>query len=589
MSVDVVSPPAVRAAGILLLAPTGRVLLLRRTDAGSLWSFPGGKVEEGETTEDAARRETAEETGFDAVGDLTPWTRRIKDGVDFTTFLAQLPAEVEPALSEEHDLFKWASVDEALGEPGLHPGCRVALIRDQLDELGIARLMRIGELVSPQRYQNLLLQTLRITGTGASYRSLAGPKKLGADGQELKGSDGQPVYEGEYVWRDPKYYLTEEFLQRCQGLPVIWEHSPTMLNGEEFTKRAVGTVMLPFIEGTEVWGVAKIYDEAAAALLEKEQLSTSPGVRVTGPKLPTEDGKVLLIEDSPTLLDHVAICEVGVWDKGGPPTGVLNQSTPGEATMAGEVKKDGDKPKFTLDDIGEHLERLHGKIDDMGTRLDAQGCRLDAMEVKKDGEPKKDAEKEEEKKDGDKKEEKKDTDGEDKKDSTKPKENDDMHTRIEGEDIAKRVAALEAGAAPLSPEQLREFTTIQARADRAFQAFDSAAPRWLAGESPLTYRKRLLREHLGKSPTWKGADLDHINDAATLGVIEAKVYADALDAALKPAPDGSGLPRLVKRTFTNDAGIRMTEFYGDAEACWAPHKTATRYITRFDKNPTQAK
>lgn len=56
--------------GVAVLRP-GAVLLVRRARAPALgaWSLPGGAQELGETAEDAARRELAEETGL-AVGPL---------------------------------------------------------------------------------------------------------------------------------------------------------------------------------------------------------------------------------------------------------------------------------------------------------------------------------------------------------------------------------------------------------------------------------------------------------------------------------------------------------------------------------------
>jgi len=293
-----------KAAGILFIAEDGRVLLLRRQgrDHAGEWAFPGGGIEDDESAEECGRRETVEETALEYSGPLTLWTRRIKDGVDFSTFIAQTEKFV-PELNEEHDIFTWARPDIALATLPMHPGAAVALQRFDMDELGIAKAMAAGDLVSPQRYGNVLLVALRITGTGAAYR---------------QGID-------EYVWRDPSIYLNEEFLERCQGLPVIWEHpKKRLMNSKEFNRRVVGSVMLPYTKPDEsVWGIAKIYDDEAAEELSTAQWSTSPGVRLqTSVSKKLEDGSKLLIEGKPSLLDHVAICALGVWDKGGPPTGV---------------------------------------------------------------------------------------------------------------------------------------------------------------------------------------------------------------------------------------------------------------------------
>jgi len=60
--------PQVRAA-VVVLSDRGRWLVQRRPDAGllpGLWEFPGGRIERGESPEEAARRELREETGLSA-------------------------------------------------------------------------------------------------------------------------------------------------------------------------------------------------------------------------------------------------------------------------------------------------------------------------------------------------------------------------------------------------------------------------------------------------------------------------------------------------------------------------------------------
>ena len=68
----------------MFVDPTGAVLLLRRTEAGDAegaWAFPGGKLEEGETTAEAAF------FGSLAAGFFTPsaLTARMREGHALTS------------------------------------------------------------------------------------------------------------------------------------------------------------------------------------------------------------------------------------------------------------------------------------------------------------------------------------------------------------------------------------------------------------------------------------------------------------------------------------------------------------------------
>lgn len=115
------------AAGILFKSPDDKILLLRRAgkDHVGEWGLPGGGIEDGESPQEAARREFEEEAGHKYEGKLEPCTRRVKDGVDFTTLMAHAEP-FQPKLNDEHDGHQWISIKEALEEK-LHPGVRDTL------------------------------------------------------------------------------------------------------------------------------------------------------------------------------------------------------------------------------------------------------------------------------------------------------------------------------------------------------------------------------------------------------------------------------------------------------------------------------
>jgi 8-oxo-dGTP pyrophosphatase MutT (NUDIX family) len=110
-------PDNLRAAGVICRSPHGRILMVRRTDDGT-WAFPGGGMKEGEDAAQCAWREFFEETGY-RLGDAgRPLMQRVKDGVDFTTFVTDCEDEFVPKLNHEHSEWAWLDPRTALAEAG---------------------------------------------------------------------------------------------------------------------------------------------------------------------------------------------------------------------------------------------------------------------------------------------------------------------------------------------------------------------------------------------------------------------------------------------------------------------------------------
>jgi 8-oxo-dGTP pyrophosphatase MutT (NUDIX family) len=96
-----------KVSAIMLRSPAGRILMLRRVD-GEGWAFPAGGVKDGESFETAATRELWEETGFrNPVNAKQIHMRQTANGVDCTTFLADVDSEFTPRLNHEHDAWGW--------------------------------------------------------------------------------------------------------------------------------------------------------------------------------------------------------------------------------------------------------------------------------------------------------------------------------------------------------------------------------------------------------------------------------------------------------------------------------------------------
>jgi 8-oxo-dGTP pyrophosphatase MutT (NUDIX family) len=122
-----------RAAGVIAKSKAGRILMVRRTD-GEGWAFPGGGIKEGEAAVSAALREFWEETGHQLSGPTKLFMRRIKDGVDFTTYTVPVDDEFIPKLNHEHDAYAWVdpmtTLDEAKFSYAAAPAMQMPIYAD---------------------------------------------------------------------------------------------------------------------------------------------------------------------------------------------------------------------------------------------------------------------------------------------------------------------------------------------------------------------------------------------------------------------------------------------------------------------------
>jgi 8-oxo-dGTP diphosphatase len=102
----------VRVVGAALVRD-GRVLAARRSQPSRLaggWEFPGGKVEPGESDEQALARELHEELGI--IGEIGVRLAETSDGSLLLVLYAATLSTGEPHPLEDHDELRWLTARE---------------------------------------------------------------------------------------------------------------------------------------------------------------------------------------------------------------------------------------------------------------------------------------------------------------------------------------------------------------------------------------------------------------------------------------------------------------------------------------------
>jgi hypothetical protein len=395
-------------------------------------------------------------------------------------------------------------------------------------EIDTARAIAAGTVPSGTSIGASALFALRISGTGMGYRDK----------------------NNEHVYRDPEHFLNDEFLARCGGLPITDNHPEAgLLNSDEHADRVLGSILLPYIaqadgiadhEGTEVWGIARVFNENAIAAMRSGPWSTSPAVvvsRANNVEMSLADGATLLLEGKPALLDHLAVCKAGVWDKGGSPSGVradtISQESKMSETTTKEKETEGDPLAKILDCLGGITKRLDG----LETHVAEQKSTAAAAEAERERI---------------------------RSERAKSVVSDTPTTDDDDDDDENKRAAL---------------ADAQMRADSVANVFGLQADKPMVGETPRNYRIRQLRRFQPHSKEFKETDLKKL-DAPTLDAVERVIFADA---KLASQSIGTGVRgQLIEVRKRDSTGRIYSEFFGDRKSWMDEFSMVPMCVTKIN-------
>ena len=255
------------AAGILYRAGDSVLLLLRSGNTADFplhWGLPGGHIEEGETPEQAAIRESQEEIGQAPTDALC-----ILDYADgFTTYGINVAEPFAPALNPEHLGYVWAPL-AALPQP-LHPGVAATL----------AALPALGVGMDAREYDGNGWFEIKANPISKAGIFPYSGRQLG-----LTGPDADRIFN---VLRPPEELGDPECVESFKLLPWIDDHVMLGPVAQEMTDRALPAEKkgVQGVIGEEVFfkdGVLyaniKAFSSTLAALIQAGKRELSAGYR----------------------------------------------------------------------------------------------------------------------------------------------------------------------------------------------------------------------------------------------------------------------------------------------------------------------
>lgn len=327
------------AAGILYRAGD-RVLLLKRSAASKshpgTWAFPGGRIEEGETPEQAAVRESQEEIDHAPESALTLV-------IEGPFMLFKCDDGIFPLLlCDEHDGYVWARLDD-MPQP-LHPGTLEHIARAAALDLEQAAQQAADQA------KTSMDESARIVDTNGWFETRANPiSKVGIfeyRGRQIKGApDPDKMYR---VYRPAEELSHPDCIESFRLLPWIDNH--TMLGDEDMgltpaERKGVQGVIgeQVFFEGDTLFANLKVFSQSLANQIDAGKRELSCGYRCEWDWTPgTFEGQPYDLVQRQMRGNHIASVQSGrmgsdvaVLDSIDPPTQAKEPEMADETTGSG--------------------------------------------------------------------------------------------------------------------------------------------------------------------------------------------------------------------------------------------------------------